>query len=71
MLLAVCEPEAVGDEEEAPFVCGMELEDMMMKVGSGAEGVVWRGGKTGRRVQTTAPSYTRIKSFLDDRRLDQ
>lgn len=75
MLLAVCEPEAVGDEEEAPFVCGMELDDMM-NVGSSVEGVegvgrcsvVWCGdGKTNTRVKTTAPSYTRIELFVDGR----
>lgn len=75
MLLAVCEPEAVGDEEEAPFVCGAELDDMM-NVGSSVEGVEgvgrcgvsWcRDGKTSTRVKTTAPGYTRIELSVDGR----
>jgi hypothetical protein len=56
VLLAVCEPEAVGDEEEAPFVCGTELDDMM-NVGSSVEGVkvledvVWFGEEMERRAR--------------------
>lgn len=62
MLLAVCEPEAVGDAEDAPFVCGTGLGDMM-RVGCYCE---YRR-EAGVFGEMTAPGYTDMQVVVDNR----